>query len=136
MKTVEVVAAIIKVDSKFLCLQRGESTHDYVSFKYEFPGGKLEIGESRQQALIREIEEELNYAIQVEREFLTVEHQYPDFLLLMHSYLCTAKDVNFTLTEHIDYKWLIANQLESLDWAAADRGIVKQLVSENEIRKI
>ena len=136
MKLVEVVAAVIKFDNKFLCLQRGKGPYDYVSLKYEFPGGKLEIGESRQQALIREIEEELDYAIQVEREFLTVEHQYPDFLLLMHSYLCTAKDVNFTLTEHIDYKWLIANQLESLDWAAADRAIVKQLVSENEIRKI
>ena len=96
MKTIEVVAAIIKVDSKFLCLQRGEHNYDYVSFKYEFSGGKIEIGESRQQALIREIKEELDYAIQVEREFLTVEHQYPDFRLLMHSYLCTAKDVNFT----------------------------------------
>ena len=96
MKTIEVVAAIIKVNSKFLCLQRGDNNYDYVSFKYEFPGGKLEIGESRQQALIREIKEELDYAIQVEREFLTVEHQYPAFRLLMHSYLCTAKDVNFT----------------------------------------
>ena len=77
MKLVEVVAAIIKFDNKFLCLQRGESTYDYVLLKYEFPGGKLEIGESRLQALIREIKEELDYAIQVEREFLTVEHQYP-----------------------------------------------------------
>ena len=136
MKLVEVVAAVIRFDNKFLCLQRGKSPYDYVSLKYEFPGGKLEIGESRQQALIREIEEELDYAIQVEREFLTVEHQYPDFLLLMYSYLCIAKDVNFTLTEHIDYKWLIANQLESLDWAAADRAIVKQLVSENDIKRI
>ena len=130
MKMVEVVAAIIKVDNKFLCLQRGESNYDYVSFKYEFPGGKIEIGESRPQALIREIKEELNYAIWVDREFLTVEHQYPDFQLLMHSYLCTAKDINFTLIEHIDYKWLTVNQLERLDWAAADRVIVKQLVSQ------
>ena len=127
---VEVVAAIIKVDNKFLCLQRGESNYDYVSFKYEFPGGKIENGESRPQALIREIKEELNYAIWVDREFLTVEHQYPDFQLLMHSYLCTAKDINFTLIEHIDYKWLTVNQLERLDWAAADRVIVKQLVSQ------
>ena len=130
MKTIEVIAAIIKVDNKFLCLQRGDSNYDYVSFKYEFPGGKLEIGESRQQALIREIKEELNYAIQVGPEFLTVEHQYPDFRLLMHSYLCTAKDVHFTLIEHIDYKWLTVNQLERLDWAAADQVIVKQLVSQ------
>ena len=130
MKTIEVVAAIIKVDSKFLCLQRGEHNHDYVSFKYEFPGGKIEIGESRPQALIREIKEELDCVIQVDREFLTVEHQYPDFQLLMHSYLCTAKNINFTLIEHIDYKWLTVNQLERLDWAAADQVIVKQLVSQ------
>ena len=88
------------------------------------------IGESRQQALIREIKEELDYSIQVEHEFLTVEHQYPDFRLLMHSYLCTAKDVNFTLIEHIDYKWLPIHQLKNLDWAAADRTIVNQLVSQ------
>ena len=130
MKTIEVVAAIIKVDSKFLCLQRAEHNYDYVSFKYEFPGGKIEIGESRPQALIREIKEELDYVIQVDREFLTVEHQYPDFQLLMHSYLCTAKNINFILIEHIDYKWLTVNQLERLDWAAADRVIVKQLVSQ------
>ncbi|MBP98343.1 DNA mismatch repair protein MutT [Candidatus Poribacteria bacterium] len=129
MKTIEVVAAIIKVDSKFLCLQRGEHNYDYVAFKYEFPCGKIEIGESRPQALIREIKEELDYAIWVDCEFITVEHQYPDFQLLMHSYLCTAKDINFTLIEHIDYKWLTSNQLERLDWAAADRAIVKQLVS-------
>ena len=111
-------------------MQRGEHNYDYVSFKYEFPGGKIEIGESRPQALIREIKEEPNCAIWVDREFLTVEHQYPDFQLLMHSYLCTAKDINFTLIEHIDYKWLTVNQLERLDWAAADRVIVKQLVSQ------
>jgi len=96
VKLVEVVAAIIKFDNKFLCLQRGESTYDYVSLKYEFPGGKLEIGESRQQALIREIKEELDYAIQVEREFLTVEHQYPDFRLLMHSYLYVRQKMSIS----------------------------------------
>ena len=130
MKQVEVVAAIIQVEDRFLCLQRNVGEYDYISLKYEFPGGKIEAGESQQQALKREIREELQYDIQIEQKFLTVEHQYPDFRLLMHSYLCTAKDVNFTLIEHIDYKWLTANQLERLDWAAADRAIVKQLVSQ------
>ena len=69
-----------------------------------------------EEALIREIKEELDYSIQVEHEFLTVEHQYPDFRLLMHSYLCTAKDVNFTLIEHIDYKWLPIHQLKHLEY--------------------
>ena len=130
MKQVEVVAAIIQVEDRFLCLQRNVGEYDYISLKYEFPGGKIEAGESQQQALKREIREELQYDIQIEQKFLTVEHQYPDFRLLMHSYLCTAKDVNFTLIEHMDYKWLTANQLERLDWAAADRAIVKQLVSQ------
>ena len=107
---------------------RGQSQYDYVSFKYEFPGGKLEANESREEALIREIKEELNYDIQIEQRFLTVEHRYPDFQLLMHSYLCTAKDTHFILTEHINYKWLTVNQLDYLDWAAADMPIVEKLM--------
>ena len=128
MKLVEVVAAIIKFGNKFLCLQRDQSQYDYVSLKYEFPGGKLEANESREEALIREIKEELNYDIQIEQRFLTVEHRYPDFQLLMHSYLCTTKDTHFILTEHINYKWLTVNQLDYLDWAAADMPIVEKLM--------
>ena len=77
MKQIEVVAAIIQFENKFLCVQRGEGKYDYISLKYEFPGGKIEAGESQQQALKREIREELQYDIQLEQKFLTVEHQYP-----------------------------------------------------------
>ena len=96
--------------------------------KYEFPGGKIEPGESLNQALEREIKEELQYDICVRGNFLTVEHQYPDFQLKMHSYLCSAVDTNFTLTEHINYRWLKINQLDELDWAAADIPIVEKLM--------
>ena len=128
MKQIEVVAAIIQFENKFLCVQRGEGKYSYISLKYEFPGGKIEPGESLNQALEREIKEELQYDICVRELFLTVEHQYPDFQLKMHSYLCSAVDTNFTLTEHINYQWLKINQLDELDWAAADIPIVEKLM--------
>ena len=128
MKQIEVVAAIIQFENKFLCVQRGADKYDYISLKYEFPGGKIEPGESLNQALEREIKEELQYDICVRENFLTVEHQYPDFQLKMHSYLCSAVDTNFTLTEHINYRWLKINQLDELDWAAADIPIVEKLM--------
>ena len=128
MKQIEVVAAIIQFENKFLCVQRGKGKYDYISLKYEFPGGKIEPGESLNQALEREIKEELQYDICVKEKFLTIEHQYPDFQLKMHSYLCSAVDTNFTLTEHINYRWLEINQLDELDWAAADIPIVKKLM--------
>ena len=128
MKQIEVVAAIIQFENKFLCVQRGEDKYDYISLKYEFPGGKIEPGESLNQALEREIKEELQYDICVKEKFLTVEHQYPDFQLKMYSYLCSAVHTNLTLTEHINYRWLEVNQLDELDWAAADIPIVEKLM--------
>jgi len=128
MKQIEVVAAIIQFENKFLCVQRGEDKYGYISLKYEFPGGKIEPGESLNQALEREIKEELQYDICVKEKFLTVEHQYPDFQLKMHSYLCSAVHTNLTLTEHINYRWLEINQLDELDWAAADIPIVEKLM--------
>ena len=129
MKKIEVVAAIIQLEGKYLCLQRGKGKYDYISFKYEFPGGKVEPDESLDQALKREIKEELYYDIEVREKFLTVEHQYPDFQLIMHSFLCLAAHTNFTLTEHINYQWLTVSQLDNLDWASADIPIVKKLMA-------
>jgi 8-oxo-dGTP diphosphatase len=128
MKHYEVVAAIIFKKDKILCVQRGESKYDYVSKKYEFPGGKIEPGETKQETIKREILEELNMEINVGNEFLTVEHGYPDFKLTMHSFICTAKDYELKLNEHIDFKWLSKNELYSLDWAAADVPIVEKLI--------
>jgi 8-oxo-dGTP diphosphatase len=130
MKTIEVVAAIIIKDDKILCVQRGDNKREYIAFKYEFPGGKVEEGETKEEALVREIKEELNVPISVVHEFLTVNHAYPDFNIVMHSFLCSCENPHIQLTEHIDYKWLDKSNLASLDWAAADIPIVKKLQQE------
>lgn len=131
MKHVEVVAAvIINENNKILCTQRLDNKYDYLSRKYEFPGGKVEQNETNEAALIREIKEELNIDITIKNHFLTVEHQYPDFKLTMHSYTCTSQQENVTLLEHIDALWLGKEQLEGLDWAAADIPIVQKLISQ------
>ena len=128
MKSIEVVAAIIVFNNKILCVQRGENKYEYISKKYEFPGGKMELGELKNQAIKREILEELNMQIEVEEEYLTVTHHYPDFIIVMHSFICACASPILTLTEHIDYKWLSANELSTLDWAAADIPIVEKLM--------
>jgi 8-oxo-dGTP diphosphatase len=127
MKRIEVVAAIIIFNDDILCVQRGESKLDYISKKYEFPGGKLEPGETKQEAIKREILEELKMEIEVKEEFLTVNHQYPDFHITMHSFICSCEIPSLTLTEHIAYKWLKKTELDELDWAAADVPIMKKL---------
>ena len=129
MKKIEVVAAIIYHENKILCVQRGENKYDYISKKYEFPGGKMEAGESKEETVKREILEELQMDIEVQDEFLTVDHQYPDFHLTMHSFKCSTTNESLTLTEHIDFKWLEISEMSGLDWAAADVPIVEKLVS-------
>ena len=129
MKRIEVVAAIIIHNNRILCVQRGPNKYTYISKKFEFPGGKIEKGETYRTALIREIKEELKMDIETEEAFITVEHQYPDFHLTMHSYYCSCENSNLTLTEHIAYKWLQVDDLSNLDWAAADIPIVNKLVS-------
>lgn len=128
MKEVEVVAAIIISDGKILCVQRNINKYEYISKKFEFPGGKIEISETKEQAIVREIQEELKMNIEVQEEFLTVHHEYPDFKIIMHSFICSCEDALLTLTEHIDYKWLSKNELFELDWAAADIPIVEELL--------
>ncbi len=130
MKHYEVVAAIIINDGKILCMQRNISKYEYVSLKYEFPGGKIEAGESKEQALAREILEEMDLKIDIGKEFLTVEHEYPDFKLTMHSFLCKSSTNEFNLKEHVDFKWLSKSELKNLDWAAADVPIVNKLISK------
>ena len=129
MKQVEVVAAIIVFDSNILCVQRGENKYEYISKKFEFPGGKIESGETKQETIKREIREELDMDIIVESEFLTVNHTYPDFHLLMHSFICRTNNNNLRLNEHLDFKWLKKEELNDLDWAAADIPIVNRLIN-------
>jgi 8-oxo-dGTP diphosphatase len=128
MKHIIVVAAIIRYGNKILCMQRNSSKHTYLSYKYEFPGGKVELGETHEAALKREIKEELDLDIALDKEFITVDHEYPDFKLTMHSWLCTAPSLEFTLKEHVAFQWLPVGELRSLDWAAADIPIVEKLM--------
>lgn len=126
-----VSAAIIVENKKILCVQRNKGKYDYISYKYEFPGGKLEEGENEEDALKREISEELNLEIDVAEKFLVVTHEYLDFDLTMHSYLCKTNTEQLVLKEHIDAKWLYKNELIELDWAAADLPIVSKLINTN-----
>lgn len=129
MKTIEVVAAVIKnQEGLILAVQRGESSKEYISKKWEFPGGKIESGETFQEALQRELVEELKIEALIGELVTTVDHTYPDFRLIMHAFHCQILSGELTLTEHLDKKWLASPDLRSLDWAAADIPIVDLLV--------
>jgi 8-oxo-dGTP diphosphatase len=132
MKKIDVVAAIIQCGEETLCVQRGPAKLDYISKKYEFPGGKIEVGESKESAIIREIKEELHLDILEPKFFNTVLHQYPDFHITMHTFICLVESKEITLTEHIDEKWLRIDELHKLDWAAADIPIVEKLQSDKK----
>ena len=127
IKTIEGVAAIISYKNKILCVQRNVNKYDYISKKYEFPGGKIEPSETHDQALRREIREELEMEISIGDCFLKVDHEYPDFFLIMHSYLCFSASNKLKLNEHINHRWCSINQMRSLDWAPADIPIVEKL---------
>jgi 8-oxo-dGTP diphosphatase len=127
MKHLQVVAAVIFQDGKILCVQRPVHRFDYLSLKYEFPGGKIEENEGKEEALIREIKEELDLDISVDRELIEVYHEYPDFAITMYAFKCFTNDGQLSLNEHVDCKWLPPDQLNNLDWAAADIPIVQKL---------
>lgn len=124
MKKIEVVAAIIQKDQKIFATQRG-----YGEFKdgWEFPGGKMEAGETPRQALVREIKEELDTEIEVGELVDIVEYDYPQFHLTMHCFLCTIKSGELVLKEHEAAKWLAPEELDSVDWLPADLGLIEKL---------
>ena len=125
MKQIEVVAAIIHDDEGHIFATR----RGYGDFKdgWEFPGGKMEPGESPEDALVREILEELETRIVVERLVQTVEWDYPKFHLTMHCFWCSVESGGLTLKEHEAAKWLNKEQLNSVDWLPADRTIIEQI---------
>ena len=116
-----------------MCVQRGFNKYEYINQKWEFPGGKIEPNETAEDAICREILEELRLEVRVEMELINIVHQYPDFLLRMQVYSCSLisnkGEPVVVLSEHLDYKWLSprSQQFLSLDWAAADIPIVKLL---------
>ncbi len=116
MKELFVVAAIIKKDNKILATQRGYGEFEGL---WEFPGGKIEEGETKEEALVREIKEELNADIIVEKFALDLEWQYPNFYLYMSCFECVLES-NIELLEHMGARWLSLDELDSVEWIEAD----------------
>ena len=125
-KHIEVVAAILIDDNAVLATQRG-----YGDWKgwWEFPGGKIQPGESHEQALVRELHEEMDADIVIDRNLTTIEYDYPDFHLTMHCYLCHLTDGHYTLKEHLAAHWLTAETLQTVQWLPADEELVQNLSS-------
>lgn len=131
MKTIKVVAAIIIHSGKVFATQRG-----YGEFKdgWEFPGGKVEPDETPQEALMREIREELDTEIEVGELLDTVEHDYPKFHLSMDCFICKVKSGDLVLKEHEAARWLTQDTLDSVDWLPADLGLIENI--KNHIRTV
>lgn len=128
MKTYNVVAAIINSGDKVLATQRG-----YGEYKdwWEFPGGKIEQGETPEEALVREIREELAADIAVEQEVVHVSYDYPEFHLEMDCFLCSLASGNVTLLEHEDAAWLDRAAIDSVKWLPADIKVVEAIKEQN-----
>lgn len=124
MKTIKVVAAVIKRNNKIFVTQRG-----YGEFKdgWEFPGGKVEKGETKEEALIREIKEELDTVIKVDSYLDTIEYDYPDFHLSMDCFICSIVEGNLVLKEHEDSKWIKKEEIDTLNWLPADLVIIDKV---------
>ena len=125
MKHIEVVAAIIRKGDKIFATQRG-----YGEWKdwWEFPGGKMDVGETPEEALVREIHEELSAEISVDEFLCTVEYDYPQFHLVMHCYKCSLMTESLHLNEHEAAKWLGREELTSVKWLPADVEVIERLL--------
>lgn len=126
-KEVEVVAAVIHQGDLFYVVQRpfkGE-----VGGKWEFPGGKIEANESKEEALKREIKEELNLDLKIEKFLLTSKHEYKTFKIKLHFFLCSIQDGKPILNEHIGQQWVKVTDLINIDLAPADEAVLKDLKS-------
>lgn len=134
----EVVAAVILKNNKIFCCQRGNKGE--CAYKWEFPGGKIESGETKEEAIVREIKEELNCIIEVKDYITTIEHEYNTFSLTMHIFLCTLREGEPILSEHINSSWCTFEALNQLDFAEADKKAIikieKLIIAKQDIKDI
>ena len=124
MRSIEVVAAIIHKDGAYFATQRGYGEFEGM---WEFPGGKIEPGESRESALKREIQEELGIDITIDKFISTTDYDYPSFHLTMHCYLCSVESGEIELREHKSARWLTVESLDSVEWLPTDMEIIGKL---------
>lgn len=124
-KEITVVAAIITKEDKILCTQRGNVK--YLPYKWEFPGGKVELAETKEEALIREIKEELGCSIIIKDHAVEVKHEYDFAIINLTAYYCNIIDGNILRKEHHAIKWCSIDELFDLDWADADLPIVQRI---------
>ena len=124
MKNIRVSAAVIHRDGKILATQRGYGEY---KGKWEFPGGKREEGESGEEALYREIREELDSKVEIEKLICTTDFDYPTFHLTMDVYLASLVEGKLTLLEHEDAKWVSLDSIDNLDWLPADWSVIDEI---------
>ncbi len=125
MKQLEVAALVMIEDNRVFAAQRKDQGP--LGGLWEFPGGKLEVGETGREALVREIQEELGISIEVNRFLIKVEHQYPGVFIIMHAYVGSRKEETIQLREHQACRWLKKEELWQIDWAEADIPIVQKV---------
>lgn len=133
-KHINVVGGIFIREGKVLASMRGESKYAYVAHKYEFVGGKIEAGETPEQALSRELCEEMGAEIEVISHYMTVTHEYPDFIVTLQTYLCRFLS-DFQVLEHERADFLRGDELDEKNWAPADAPIVRKLKSDLAVSK-
>lgn len=128
MKHYRVVCALVIAGNRVLCMRKGETRYAYTSHRWEFPGGKIEPNETPQQALHRELLEEMDFDVVVGKELTTIHHHYPDFEITMTAFLCTSSSTNFRLKEHTESIWATKETMASLNWCEADIPIMKEVI--------
>ncbi|MCM1042729.1 MAG: (deoxy)nucleoside triphosphate pyrophosphohydrolase [Corallococcus sp.] len=131
-KHLHVVGAVIIENGKLFAARRGESKYGYVAHKLEFVGGKVEQGETEECALVRELQEEMQMEVAVTSHFYTAEHSYPDFDITLSAYLCDRLS-DYIAREHEETAWIPLGELDTDDWAPADKPIIEALKNRNAV---